>query len=171
MNDPTSQLDERFSETAAPTSWEQAHEVLEQAQLSWIATVRPSGRPHVTPLVAVWLDGAVHFCTLPDEQKAVNLAANPAVVLTTGANTWERGLDVMVEGNAVRVTDRATLDRLAAAWGTKWDGRWQFVAVDGGFELEGIGVSHVYAVEPTKVLAFGKGPGNFSHTRHLPQRG
>jgi hypothetical protein len=37
-------------------------------------TVRPDGRPQVTPVVAVWLDGAVHFTTGPTERKAHNLA-------------------------------------------------------------------------------------------------
>src|SRR5439155_17155624 len=102
--------------------------------LSWISTVRADGRPHVTPLVAVWLDGALHFCTGPTEQKARNLSGNPHVVVTTGCNSWEVGLDVMVEGAAVRVTDDATLRRLADAWATKWDGRWKFAVIAGGFE-------------------------------------
>jgi hypothetical protein len=76
----------------------------------------------------------VHCTTGPGEQKAVNLASNPHVVMTTGCNRWDQGLDVMVEGKAQRVTDRATLERLAAAWATKWNGQWQFEAADGGFE-------------------------------------
>lgn len=166
MDQPVTQLDERFSgPNAQPTTWAAALEVLETAQLSWISTVRADGRPHVTPLVAVWLDGALHFSTGPAEQKAVNLNTNPNVVLTTGCNTWEQGLDVMVEGQARRVTDRPTLERLAAAWRTKWDGSWQFEVTDEGFHSEA-GTVLVFAVEPTKVLAFGKG--SFSHTRHLP---
>jgi nitroimidazol reductase NimA-like FMN-containing flavoprotein (pyridoxamine 5'-phosphate oxidase superfamily) len=168
MDNPTTRLDERFSEPGTqPTTWAATREVLEKAQISWISTVRADGRPHVTPLVAVWLDGALHFSTGPTEQKAVNLAANPNVVLTTGSDTWDQGLDVMVEGEAHRVTDRATLDRLAAAWRTKWDGSWQYDVTEGAFEHEGGGRALVFAVRPTKVLAFGKG--TFSHTRHLPQ--
>ena len=160
------ELDERFSDPGATaTTWASAREALDAAQLSWVSTVRADGRPHVTPLVAVWLDGALHFCTGPGEQKAVNLAGNPHVVVTTGCNQWDRGLDVMVEGEARRVTDRATLERLAAAWATKWDGSWQYEVADEGFR-HGAGIAHVFAVEPAKVLAFGKGP--FSHTRHLP---
>ena len=140
--------------------------MLEAAQISWISTVRADGRPHVTPLVAVWLDGALHFTTGPAEQKAVNLRTNPNVVLTTGCNTWDRGLDVVVEGEARRVIDRATLQRLAAAWGTKWDGSWRFDVTDDGFHHEAGGPALVFAVEPAKVLAFGKG--TFSHTRHRP---
>jgi general stress protein 26 len=169
MNDPVTQLDARFSDAdTRPTTWAAAREVLETAQLSWISTVRADGRPHVTPLVAVWLDGALHFTTGPEEQKAVNLATNPNVVLTTGCNTWDRGLDVVVEGEARRVTDRATLERLAAAWRTKWDGSWQFDVTDEGFHHDAGGLALVFAVEPTKVLAFGKGP--FTHTRHVPPR-
>jgi general stress protein 26 len=168
MDQPLTQLDRRFSgPDTQPTTWSEAQEVLDAAQLSWISTVRADGRPHVTPLVAVWLDGALHFTTGPTEQKAVNLATNPHVVLTTGCNTWDQGLDVMVEGEARRVTDKAVLERLAAAWRTKWDSSWQFEVSDDGFAHEGGDPVLVFAVEPAKVLAFGKG--TFTHTRHRPR--
>ena len=61
------------------------------------------------------------------------------------------------------VTDDERLARLAEAWTAKWDGRWRFEARDGGFHHEA-GEALVFAVEPVKVLAFGKG--TFSHTRH-----
>lgn len=171
MHDPVAELDERFSEPGAKaTPWATTREVLENAQLSWVTTVRADGRPHVTPLVAVWLDDAVHFTTGPGEQKAVNLAGNPHVVMTTGCNRWDQGLDVMVEGEALRVTDRDTLERLAAAWATKWTGQWRFQVADGGFaqtDAGGDGPVLVFAVKPAKVLAFGKG--EFSHTRYRPR--
>jgi nitroimidazol reductase NimA-like FMN-containing flavoprotein (pyridoxamine 5'-phosphate oxidase superfamily) len=168
MTDGVTELDARFSDPgASATSWDDARHVLETADITWISTVRTDGRPHVTPLVAVWLDDALHFCTGPDEQKAHNLATNPHVVLTTGCNRWDEGLDVMVEGDAVRVTDGATLERLASAWATKWDGQWQYEPTEGGFQQGGgPGIALVFAVHPTKVLAFGKG--TFSHTRHRP---
>lgn len=168
MDEPMTQLDERFSDAGAtPTPWVEARAVLESAQLFWISTVRADGRPHVTPLVGVWHHGALYFCTGPDEQKAVNLATNPQVVLTTGCASWDHGLDVMVEGEARTVTDRALLERLAGEWARKWDGRWTFRAGDDGFHHEGGGLALVFAVEPAKVLAFAKGVG-FSHTRYLP---
>ena len=108
----------------------------------------------------------------------VNLATNPHVVLTTGCNHWDQGLDVMVEGQARRVTDPTTLERLVAAWATKWDGTWQYDVADDGFHHrtppetpsspQADTLAQVYAVEPTKVLAFGKGHGSFTHTRYLP---
>ncbi len=164
MGAPKTSLDSRFSDPAATaTSWDDTVEAIESAELFWITTVRADGRPHVTPLVAVWLDGAIHFCTGDTEQKAVNLRTNPHVILTTGCNSWDHGLDVVVEGDAVQVTDDETLKRLADAWRTKWDGRWQFEWREGTFHHE-VGEALVYAVAPTKVLAFGKG--TFSHTRH-----
>ena len=163
MADPTAELDPRFSDPgASPTSWEDTVNVLETAELSWITTVRADGRPHVSPLVAVWSDGAVHFCTGAEEQKALNLRANPHVILTTGCNDWTRGLDVVVEGDAEQITDDATLQRLAQLWRDKWDGRWQFEPGAGEFRHEA-GSALVYAVAPKKVLAFGKG--EFTHTR------
>jgi len=168
MREHVAELDERFSEPGAKaTPWATTREVLENAQLSWVTTVRADGRPHITPLVPVWLDDAVHFTTGPGEQKAVNLAGNPHVVMTTGCNRWDQGLDVMVEGEARRVTDRATLERLAAAWATKWDGRWRFGVADGGFthpDADVDGPVLVFAVQPAKVLAFGKD--GFSQTRY-----
>jgi nitroimidazol reductase NimA-like FMN-containing flavoprotein (pyridoxamine 5'-phosphate oxidase superfamily) len=166
MRDVTTELDKRFSEPGAePTPWEETERALRDAQLFWISTVRRDGRPHVTPLVAVWDHGALYFSTGPEEQKAANLEANSRVALTTGCNSWEDGLDVVVEGEAERVTDEARLRELARLWRGKWDGSWEFEPVPEGFRHGGgEGIAHVFAVRPAKVLAFGKGP--FSHTRH-----
>jgi general stress protein 26 len=164
MSALSTKIDPRFSDPiAAATDWEQARQILETADLFWICTVRADGRPHVTPLVAVWLDRAIYFCTGPDEQKAVNLRHSPHVTLTTGCNQWNTGLDVIVEGDAEPVIDNALLSRLAAAWATKWDGRWQYEVRDGRFQHTA-GEALVFSVTPSKVLAFGKG--TFTQTRH-----
>jgi nitroimidazol reductase NimA-like FMN-containing flavoprotein (pyridoxamine 5'-phosphate oxidase superfamily) len=160
-------LDARFSDPdAVATEWDETRRVLEAAELFWITTVRADGRPHVSPLVAVWVDGAIHFSTGPTEQKAINLNGNPHVVLTTGCNRWDAGLDVVVEGDAVRVTDQAALERLAEAWTRKWDGRWRFEVREGSFQHDSpeSGAALVYRVSHTKILTFGKG--TFTHTRH-----
>src|SRR5205809_8017907 len=113
--EPTAELAARFSsEGAAPTDWAEARGHLEDAEIFWISTVRPDGRPHVTPLIAVWLDDTLYFCTGPEERKARNLASNPHCALTTGCNAFD-GLDLVVEGDAVRVTDDAELRRIADA--------------------------------------------------------
>jgi hypothetical protein len=50
----------------------------------------------------MWHDGALHFSTGTQEQKALNLATNPAVALSTGTDEWDRGVDIVVEVHAVR---------------------------------------------------------------------
>jgi nitroimidazol reductase NimA-like FMN-containing flavoprotein (pyridoxamine 5'-phosphate oxidase superfamily) len=168
MSTPVTKLDQRYSQPdAAAAGWDETRTVLEEAELFWISTVRADGRPHVTPLVAVWVDGALHFCTGAQEQKFLNLTANPHVVLTTGCNRWDGGLDVVVEGQAVQTTDEATLTRLAEAWGTKWDGRWRFMARDGAFtdSDDGQGRAEVFSVTPVKIYAHAKGE-PFGATTH-----
>lgn len=168
MNEPITTLDPRYGvPDAVATDWETTRGVLETAQVFWLSTMRPDGRPHVTPVVAVWLDGALHVLTGIARQKAVNLRRSPHVALTTGCNDWEQGLDVVVEGDAVQVTDQGQLERLAAAWATKWDGRYQFVVRDGGFSPVGAqeALLIVYAITPTRVYAFTRGLTG-AHTRH-----
>jgi general stress protein 26 len=165
MSEPVTSLDTRFSEPgSAATPWETTLQALKAAELSWISTVRRDGRPHVSPLVTVWFDRALWFTTGATEQKAVNLHTNPHVIVTTGCNSWDQGLDVVVEGEAARETDDGVLAQLARAWSAKWDGRWQFEARDGAFHHPGGGEALVFRVTPRKILAFGKGA--FTHTSY-----
>ncbi|MFI7539975.1 hypothetical protein [Actinoplanes sp. NPDC049599] len=85
------------------------------------------GRPHVTPLPAIWDAGRLHG-----------------------------GLDVVVEGVAVRVTEQARLGELAALWKSKLD--WDFGVGDDAFRDADGRTGLVYAIRPDKVLSFGKGP-------------
>jgi hypothetical protein len=111
----------------------------------------------VTPLVGVWHGGAVHFCTGPGEQKAANLRADARVAVTTGCNRWKEGLDVAVEGRAVRVTDDEVLSGVADDYRAKYGGEWDFPVGDGVFDPDGQ-AAHVFRVEAAKVLAFAKAP-------------
>jgi hypothetical protein len=170
--EPVAELEPQFSsEDAIPTTWTEAREYLEKAEVYWLSTVRPDGRPHATPLLSVWLDGALYFCTGPDERKAKNLASNPHCVLTTGCNALGEGLDVVVEGEASRVTDDVRLGRLADAYLSKYGDNWRFTVRDGAFyhdpgslREEDTGAAWVYEVAPAKVFGFGKGE-PFSQTR------
>ena len=159
MNDaPITALDERFSDPEADaTPWSEAFAALEGAELYWLTTVRADGRPHVTPLIGVVQDGEAHFCTGVTEQKARNLEKNPKVALTTGNNSWDSGLDVVVEGTAVKLIDDQTLQRLADAYEAKYGSDWHFEVKDGAFD-HGHGPTPVFRIEATKVLAFAKDP-------------
>lgn len=168
MITPVTTLDQRYSDPAATaTGWDETLRILRSAEMFWISTVRADGRPHVTPLVAVWLDDAIHFHTGSGEQKFANLRVNPQVVLTTGHSGWDSGIDVVVEGTAVAQTDQDTLRRLAQEWAEKWDGRWQLEVADGGFGDPGMNTvsSYVFTVTPTRVFAHAKGD-PFGATTH-----
>jgi general stress protein 26 len=167
MSTPDTTFDQRFSDpSASATGWEETRRALEEAELFWVSTVRADGRPHVTPVVAAWVQDALWFSSGDGEQKVVNLRANPHVVLTTGCNRWDGGLDVVVEGDAVQVTDDAVLSRVAAAFTAKWDGRWQWTVRDGAFRGEdGSGEALVFSVRPVRVFAHAKGD-PFGATTH-----
>lgn len=164
VTEPVVELHAQFSsEDATATPWAEARATLEEAEMFWVSTVRPDGRPHVTPLVSVWLDGALYFCTGPDERKARNLAANPQCVLTTGCNAFREGLDIVVEGEAVRIEDEGLLRRLAEEWDAKYD--WPYEVRDGAFHHEHGGSALVFEVSPVIVFAYGRGAA-YSATRY-----
>jgi len=162
-HEPTAEFHEGFSEPGATARpWTDVVDVLTNSEMFWLSSVRRDGRPHVTPLPAIWLDGTLHFCTGDAEQKTRNLEVNPRCVLTTGTNTLHGGLDVVVEGVAVRVTDNDRLRELAALWKSKLD--WNYEIGDGEFRDEDGRHGLVFGVTPAKVLAFGKDP--YSQTRY-----
>lgn len=161
--EPVTWLEPRFSsDDATATPWAEARDQLENAEVYWLSTVRPDGRPHVTPLVSVWLDGALYFASGPDERKAKNLAHDPHCVITTGCNIFE-GLDLVVEGDAEVVGEEATLRRVADRYASKYDPPFHFTVRDGAFYGEG-GAALVYQLTPVKAFGFGKGEA-FSQTR------
>lgn len=164
VREPVTELEPQFSSPdATPTPWAEARRQLSDAKVSWLSTVRPDGRPHVTPIASVWLDDALYFTTGKTERKAKNLALNTKVVITTGSDLLE-GVDIVVEGEAVPVTDTATLQRLADAYVAKYDQLFVFTVRDGGFDGEGSEATGLaYRVTPTTAFGFGKG--TFSQTR------
>jgi len=79
--------------------------------------------------------------------------------VTTGCNTWNEGLDLVLHGDAEVVHDLLRLRQVADAFLAKYGRDWAFeVAEDGTF-----GGPVVYQLVPVQGLGFGKGP--FSHTR------
>lgn len=162
---PTAELDPRYSSAdAVAVPWSETERVLRESGLYWISTVRLDGRPHVTPLVGVWDEEAMYFTTGAAERKALNIENNPKCVLTTGNNDWDRGLDVVVEGTAMRVQDEDALRRVADAYRDKYGQAWSFDVSGASFVNRGM-ASIVFEVVPVTVFSFGKGP--FSQTRYV----
>src|SRR5208282_5167502 len=110
QTEPTAVLNESFSEPGAVAPpWAEVAGVLSGSEMFWLSTVRRDGRPHVTPLPAIWLDQRLYFCAGSQEQKTQNLRSSSRCVLAAGANQFRSGLDVVVEGTAARVTGQAEL--------------------------------------------------------------
>lgn len=47
----------------------------------WLATVRPTGAPHLVPIWAILVDDVIYMATPPKSQKVRNLSANSGAVL------------------------------------------------------------------------------------------
>ena len=148
---------------ATTTSWTEARRRLAEADSYWLATVQPDGRPHLVPVLAVWVDGALHFVASPTSRKGRNLARDPSCVIAARGD----GIDLVVEGEAVKVTDDHRLHRAADAYETKYG--WPVTVREGALYGDGAPTAGpspyaVYEVLPTTAFGFPTG-GTFTPTR------
>jgi general stress protein 26 len=167
MPDPVTTIDLLHSSSPdnVATPWEETRRVLETAEVFWLSTVRADGRPHVTPVKPAWLDGTLYFSTGSIAQKLKNLRGNPHVVLTTGCNYLEPGLDIVVEGDAVPVTDAAVHEGLYQTWLIQWGEGWPIQLHDGVLCEKSGEPLLVFAVTLTRIFAYARGD-QWSQTRH-----
>ncbi|MDT0488673.1 pyridoxamine 5'-phosphate oxidase family protein, partial [Streptomyces doebereineriae] len=88
-------------------------EFIEHSRTATMATVLPSGRPH---LVAMWyavLDGEIWFETKAKSQKAVNLRRDPTItVMIEDGDTYNTLRGVSIDGTAEIVDDPETILRV-----------------------------------------------------------
>jgi nitroimidazol reductase NimA-like FMN-containing flavoprotein (pyridoxamine 5'-phosphate oxidase superfamily) len=151
---------------APPIAWTRVRERLEQGVTQppgtggpnrhtyWLATTNPDGSPHVMPLGVLWVDGAFYFNAGPGTRKARNLAHNPRCVITVATHPF----DLVVEGEAVKLTDDVGLRRIADVYASQG---WEPTVRDGALYAEfsapsaGPAPWHVYEVTPTTVYALG----------------
>ncbi len=152
--EPVSEQPFSADEARPVPTWAEARRRLEDAQFYWLATVRPDGRPHVVPVLAVWLNGALHFSAGATTRKGKNLARNPHCVVTVATDD----LHLVVEGVAAKVSDDSRLQIVAEVYATKYG--WQVAVRDGAFYADGAPTAgpppyEVYEVAPTRAFGFG----------------
>jgi hypothetical protein len=82
------------------------------ARTTWLCTANADGSPHVTAVGALWLDGTFWFQTGADTRKGRNAARDPRCSFAVSI----RDADVVIEGDAVRVTEPDAVARIAQAW-------------------------------------------------------
>ena len=78
----------------------------------WLATINRDGSPHVTGVGAPWVDGTFWFESGDGTRKARNLARDPRCTLSVATHEF----DLVVDGEAQRVTDPSTVAVMAAHW-------------------------------------------------------
>lgn len=128
--------------------WASVEQRLVASRHYWLATVRPSGAPHVVPRWGVWVDGAFWYDGDPVTRHARNAEANPAVTLTL-----ESGAEVViVEGTSVatRAEAEGLGARLAEAF-SKYHDDGYAPAADAWSGADGGGLR---AIRPERALAW-----------------
>ena len=87
---------------------------------AWLATINSDGRPHVTGIGALYVDGSFWFETGQRSRKGRNLARDPRCTLSLSTEEF----DLVVEGEARPVTDPATVAARAERWAAEgWPAR------------------------------------------------
>ncbi len=97
----------------APLPWSRVRDLLSASiflPATFLGTTRPDCRPHAAGIGALWLDGDIYFTSGPGTRKSRNLATNPACTISARLES----IDIVLEGEAVRVLDGPTLERVAA---------------------------------------------------------
>lgn len=144
-----------LSGDAMPTRWAEGCARLRTADTYWLVTTRPDCRPHVVPVLAVWVDDALHFVAGASTRKAKNLVHDPHCVITASGPS----LDLVVEGEATKVRDEAKLQRVTDAYASKYE--WHVTVRGGAFhDTEGAPTAgpppyDVYEVTFTTAFGFG----------------
>jgi pyridoxine/pyridoxamine 5'-phosphate oxidase len=143
------------AEEATVIPWSEARTRLAHADSYWIATVRSDGRPHVRPVLAVWVDGSLFTSTSPTTSKGRNLARDSRCSITVAGN----GIDLVVEGHAEKLSDEAILQQAADAYASKYE--WRVTVRSGAFhDADGAPTAgpppyEVFEVIPSVVFGFG----------------
>jgi hypothetical protein len=137
------------------------------ARTTWLTTINEDGSPHVTPVGALWVNGAFWFQTGAGTRKSRNVARDPRCSVAVSV----RDADIVVEGDAARVTDAAQVARIAKAWA---DQGWPAAPDESGAGItapfnapsQGPPPWDVYRIEPrSAVIALGTEPGGLTRFR------
>lgn len=137
------------------------------AWTTWLTTINSDGSPHVTPVGAMWLDGTFWFQTGEGTRKSRNLARDPRCSIAV--SIWDA--DVVLDGNAARVTEPAAVARVAKAWAdTGWpvepDASGTGITAPFNAPTQGPPPWNVYRIEPrSAVVAMQSEPGGLSRFR------
>jgi hypothetical protein len=121
----------------------------------------------VTPVGALWLDGASWFQTGSGTRKSHNVVRDPRCSIAVSM----RDADVVIEGDATRVTDSGAVARAAKAWADQgWpaepDASGSGITAPFNAPAQGPPPWQVYRVEPrSAIIVLGTEPGGLTRFR------
>jgi hypothetical protein len=157
-----------------PIPWSRALAALDSGEpeksTRFLATMRPDGRPHLAGVGALWDNGKVYVVSGPTTQKSRNLAENPQCAVAMSFT----GIDLVIEGVATRVTDDATLQRLAKRYADQgWPARVENGAFTYDYSAPSAGPPpwYLYAITPTTIYGvLSEDPGGATRWRFDPAK-
>ena len=137
------------------------------ARTTWLTSLNEDGSPHVTAVGAMWMDGMFWFQTGARTRKARNVARDPRCALAVSI----RDADVVIEGEAQRVTEPGAIARIAKAWA---DNGWPAEPDESGHGIrapfnapsQGPPPWNVYRIEPrAAIVTLSAEPGGLTRFR------
>jgi hypothetical protein len=146
---------------SAPAS--EAH----NSRTTWLTTISEDGSPHTTAVGALWLDGTFWFQTGASTRKAHNVRRDARCSIAISI----RDADVVIEGDAVRVTNPDNVARLAVEWTSNgWpaepDASGSRITAPFNAPSQGPPPWDVYRVEPrSATVTLGTEPGGLTRFR------
>jgi hypothetical protein len=142
---------------AAPIDWDEVVRLFDAERSYWVATTSDDGRPHVRPVLGVWVDGGICSTTSPAARKGRNLASRPSAAISARA----LAMDVVIEGPITWIDDPQRLRRIGEAYQDKYG--WPVTVVGNAFSAPygaptaGHPPYRVYEITPVVAYAFGTG--------------
>lgn len=153
-----SEIDPRYSAPGAiAPDWESIAESLTQTEIYTLTTVLPDNSPHTVPVAGTWDDSGFWFCTGEYEQKARNIAQNSRASVHVGGQHFDAGMDIVVRGEAVQITDEPSLTMLADAINSKYPEPFRFTPRDAALVNAHGNRAPVYCLRPEVAHVFTRG--------------
>ena len=134
--------------------WAHGRQRIDEARYYLLGTTHPSGRPHLRPVLAVWVGGALYTTSSPRARKGRNLDRDARCSVAVTAVD----MHIVLDGLSSKVTDPGLLGSIADAYRTKYD--WNVTVVGGeldapyGAPTAGPPPYQLYEIRPTAVFGF-----------------
>jgi hypothetical protein len=143
---------------ASAIDWDETVRLFAAERWYWVATTSDEGRPHLRPVLAVWVGERIYSTTSPAARKGRNLTSRPSAALAARAPA----VDIVIEGRVAWIDDRQQLQRVGDAYQDKYG--WPVTVTAGnafdapyGAPTAGHPPYRVYELTPTVAYAFGTG--------------